>query len=30
MRLAMREGYDYRLKDVALIEKDTTTNLNNV
>jgi len=26
----MREGYDYRLKDVALIEKDTTTNLNNV
>jgi len=25
MRLAMREGYDYRLKDVALIEIDTTT-----
>jgi len=30
MRLTMREGYDYRLKDVALIEKDTTTGLNNV
>jgi len=25
MCLAMREGYDYRLKDVALIEIDTTT-----